>query len=72
MQVDLSGKSVLLGVTGSISVYKACDLARLFIKAGADVHVVMTPSAERFVSALTFEALTRNPVLTENFRKLEF
>jgi len=65
MQVDLSEKSVLLGVTGSISAYKACDLARLFIKAGADVHVVMTPSAERFVSALTFEALTRNPVLTE-------
>jgi len=65
MQVDLSGKSILLGVTGSISVYKACDLARLFIKAGADVHVVMTASAERFVSALTFEALTRNAVLTE-------
>jgi len=65
MQVDLSGKSVLLGVTGSISAYKACDLARLFVKAGASVHVVMTPSAERFVSALTFEALTRNPVLTE-------
>ena len=65
MQVDLKGKSVLLGVTGSISAYKACDLARLFIKAGAQVHVVMTSSAERFVSALTFEALTRNPVLTE-------
>jgi phosphopantothenoylcysteine decarboxylase/phosphopantothenate--cysteine ligase len=65
MQVDLSGKSVLLGVTGSISAYKACDLARLFVKAGASVHVVMTPSAQRFVSALTFEALTRNPVLTE-------
>lgn len=65
MQIDLSGKSVLLGITGSISVYKACDLARLFIKAGAEVHVVMTASAERFVSALTFEALTRNPVLTE-------
>lgn len=65
MQVDLSGRSVLLGVTGSISAYKACDLARLFIKSGADIHVVMTPSAERFVSALTFEALTRNPVLTE-------
>jgi len=65
MQVDLNGKSVLLGVTGSISAYKSCDLARLFIKAGADIHVVMTPSAERFVSALTFEALTRNPVLTE-------
>ena len=66
MQVDLNGKSVLLGVTGSISAYKACDVARLFIKAGASVHVVMTPSAERFVSLLTFEALTRNAVLTEN------
>jgi phosphopantothenoylcysteine decarboxylase/phosphopantothenate--cysteine ligase len=65
MQVNLTGKSVLLGVTGSISAYKACDLARLFIKAGAAVHVVMTPAAERFVSALTFEALTRNAVLTE-------
>jgi len=65
MQVDLKGKSVLLGVTGSIAAYKACDLARRFIKAGATLHVVMTPSAERFVSALTFEALTRNPVLTE-------
>ena len=65
MQVNLTGKSVLLGVTGSISAYKACDLARLFIKAGAEVHVVMTASAERFVSALTFEALTRNAVLTE-------
>ena len=66
MQVNLTGKSILLGVTGSISVYKACDLARLFVKAGAQVHVVMTPSAERFVSALTFEALTRNAVLTES------
>ena len=66
MQINLAGKSVLLGVTGSISAYKACDLARLFIKAGAQVHVVMTPSAERFVSALTFEALTRNAVLTED------
>ena len=66
MQINLEGKTVLLGVTGSISAYKACDLARLFVKAGAQVHVVMTPSAERFVSALTFEALTRNPVLTES------
>jgi len=65
MQIDLSGHTILLGVTGSISAYKACDLARLFIKAGAAVHVVMTPSARRFVSALTFEALTRNPVLHE-------
>jgi phosphopantothenoylcysteine decarboxylase/phosphopantothenate--cysteine ligase len=66
MSINLKGKSILLGVTGSISAYKACEVARLFIKAGAEVKVVMTPSAERFVSALTFEALTRNPVLTEN------
>ena len=65
MQFDLTGKSILLGITGSISAYKACDLARLFVKAGAEIHVVMSPSATRFVSALTFEALTRNPVLTQ-------
>jgi len=65
MQINLTNKTILLGVTGSISAYKACDLTRLFVKAGASVHVVMTASAERFVSALTFEALTRNAVLTE-------
>ncbi len=65
MPINLTDKHVLLGVTGSISAYKACDLARGLVKAGAQVHVVMTPSAERFISALTFEALTRNPVLTE-------
>ncbi|MEA3491915.1 MAG: bifunctional phosphopantothenoylcysteine decarboxylase/phosphopantothenate--cysteine ligase CoaBC [Campylobacterota bacterium] len=66
MQFDLKERSILLGVTGSISAYKACDIVRLFIKAGAKVYVVMTPSATRFVSALTFEALTRNPVLTQD------
>lgn len=65
MQINLSGRTILLGVTGSISAYKACEVARLFVKAEADVYVVMTPAAERFVSPLTFEALTRNPVLTE-------
>jgi len=65
MQIALQGKTVLLGVTGSIAAYKACEVARLFIKAGADVHVIMSHSAQRFVSALTFEALTRNPVLHE-------
>jgi len=64
--VDLRGRRVLLGVTGSIAAYKACEVARLFVKAGAEVRVVMTPAAERFVSPLTFEALTRQPVLTEN------
>ena len=66
MQINLKNKTILLGVTGSISAYKACDLARLFVKAGASVHVVMTASAERFVSCLTFEALTRNDVLADS------
>lgn len=65
MNIDLNGKTVLLGITGSISAYKGCEIARLFVKSGASVHVVMTPSAQRFVSALTFEALTRNKVLCE-------
>jgi len=65
MQFDLTGKKILLGISGSISAYKACELARLFVKAGAEVHVVMSPAATRFISALTLEALTRNPVLTE-------
>jgi len=65
MLVDLKGKTVLLGITGSIAAYKACDITRLFIKSGAEVHVIMTEAAQRFVSALTMEALTGNPVLHE-------
>jgi len=65
MQIDLKGKTVLLGITGSIAAYKACDIARLFVKSGAQVHVIMTEAAQRFVSALTMEALTGNPVLHE-------
>jgi len=72
MEFDLTGKSVLLGITGSISAYKACDLARMLIKAGADVHIVMSPSATRFVSPLTFEALTRHPVLTRLAKSATF
>ncbi|MBN2721498.1 MAG: bifunctional phosphopantothenoylcysteine decarboxylase/phosphopantothenate--cysteine ligase CoaBC [Campylobacterales bacterium] len=62
----LKNKKILLGVTGSIAAYKACEVARLFIKAGANVQVVMSEAATRFVSPLTFEALTRNPVLCED------
>jgi len=65
MLVNLSGKNVLIGVTGSIAVYKACEVVRLFVKSGANVEVVMTPSATKFISPLTFEALTRNRVLVE-------
>lgn len=61
----LEGKKILLGVTGSIAAYKALELLRLFIKAGAEVRVVMTPAAKKFVAPLSFEALSRNRVLDD-------
>ncbi len=64
---SLHGKTVILGVSGGIAAYKACELARLLVKAGADVHVQMTEAATRFVQPLTFAALTDNPVGTQIF-----
>jgi len=61
----LRGKKILLGVTGSIAAYKSLELLRLYIKAGATVHVVMTPSAKKFIAPLSFEALSRNKVLDD-------
>jgi phosphopantothenoylcysteine decarboxylase / phosphopantothenate---cysteine ligase len=63
----LQGKKVLLCVTGGIAAYKAAYLARSLAQLGADVRVVMTRSAERFIGAPTFAALTGNPVMTELF-----
>jgi hypothetical protein len=60
----LAGKTIALGVSGSIAAYKAADLTSELRKAGADVHVVMTESATQFISALTLGTLSRNPVLT--------
>ena len=54
--------NILLGVTGSIAAYKACELTRLFVKGGHTVHVIMTQAAARFVAPLTFRTLSRNPV----------
>ncbi|MBS1208835.1 MAG: dfp [Proteobacteria bacterium] len=59
---ELSGKTIVLGVCGGIAAYKAAELARLLIKAGACVHVVMTANGARFVTPMTFQALTGNPV----------
>ena len=56
---------VLIGVTGSIAIYKTCELIRLFIKRGDEVRVVMSEAASKFITPLTFEALTRNKVLIE-------
>ena len=58
---------VVLGVTGSIAAYKACEIVRLLVKRGDDVRVVMTESAREFVTPLTFQTLSRNPVECDMF-----
>jgi len=63
--MTLSRKRILLGVTGSIAAYKAVELLRLLTKAAAEVQVVMTEAATRFVAPLTFETLSRQEVLLD-------
>lgn len=65
--MKLSGKKIILSVTGSIAAYKAVLLLRLLTKEGADVQVLMTPAAKEFVAPLTFAALSGKPVLSEFF-----
>lgn len=60
----LSGKNILLGITAGIAAYKTASLVRLFIKAGADVKVVMTPASKDFITPLTLSTLSKNPVYT--------
>ncbi len=60
----LSGKKILLGVTGGIAAYKTTYLVRLLVKAGATVKVVMTPASREFVTPLTLSTLSKNPVLS--------
>ncbi len=59
---DLSGRRVVLGVTGSIAAYKAVEFASLLTKAGAEVRVILTDAAQQFVTALSFRSLTHQPV----------
>lgn len=66
----LRDKHIVLGVTGGIAAYKAADLASRLVKAGAVVDVVMTEAATKFVTPLTFQALTHRPVVTEMFALL--
>ena len=60
-------KTIILGVTGSIAAYKAADLAGLLVKDGHDVHVVMTSCAQKFVTPLTLQTVSKNPVTTDLF-----
>ena len=63
----LKGKKIVLGVTGSIAAYKAALLVRLLVKEGAEVQVIMTPSAKEFITALTLSTLSGRPVLSDFF-----
>ena len=62
-------RKVLVGVTGGIAAYKSCYLVSALTKMGCDVHVLMTDHAKEFVSAMTFETLSHNPVITNMFRR---
>lgn len=61
----LNGKTVVLGVTGGIAAYKAVEIASRLVKKGADVFVIMTESATKFVTPLTFQEITKNPVVSD-------
>ncbi len=68
---NLKGKNVLLAVTGGIGAYKSVEIARALVRIGAEVSVVMTRNATRFITPLTMEALTRNPVGVDLFSLTE-
>ena len=63
----IKGKHIILGITGGIAAYKSAILTRLLIKAGAEVQIVMTPSAKEFITPVTLSALTGKPVVSEFF-----
>lgn len=65
--MTLKDKHIVLGITGSIAAYKAASLARLFIKAGAEVQIVITPAGKEFITPVTLSALTGKPVVSEFF-----
>jgi phosphopantothenoylcysteine decarboxylase/phosphopantothenate--cysteine ligase len=63
----LKGKTIVLGVTGGIAAYKACELTRRLVESGAEVHAILTKGAQQFVTPLTFQTLSGNPVHTDLF-----
>lgn len=69
----LKGKTIVLGVTGSIAAYKTANLASMLVKEHADVHVIMTENAKNFINPITFETLTHNKCISDTFdRSFEF
>ena len=70
--MDLTGREIVLGVTGGIAAYKSADLVSRLRHLGANIHVIMTRNATEFVSPLTFQTLSSNPVVTDTFRAPEY
>src|SRR5690554_3275369 len=68
----LTNKTIVLGVTGGISVYKSLDLVSRLKKLNADVHVIMTDSATKFVAPLTFQTLSQNLVIENTFQSIKY
>ena len=69
--IDKKTKCVVLGVTGSIAAYKSAELASLLVKQGHDVHIVMTQDATEFITPLTLQTLSKNPVMTSFYDEKE-
>ena len=67
----LQGKEIVLGVCGGIAAYKAAELVRFYVKAGAKVSVIMTAAAQQFITPLTFQTLSGRPVHSELFNLLQ-
>lgn len=68
----LSGKKIILGITGGIAAYKTASLVRLLIKAGAEVQVIMTPASHHFITPYTLSTLSKKPVYTQFFNSSEY
>ena len=69
----LSGKTIVLGVTGSVAAYKMANMASMLIKRGCEVHVIMTENATNFINPIAFESLTNTKCLVETFdRNFQF
>lgn len=67
----LRGKEVVLGVTGGIAAYKACEIVRELVKLGANVHTILTDSGAQFITPLTLQTLSKNPVVTDLFNLIQ-
>lgn len=70
-RAKVKGKTIVVGVTGSVAAYKAAELVSTLRQQGANVYVLLTPSAARFVGAATFQSLSENPVVSDLFQEIE-